>query len=128
MEASSTTHGFLNSLRTFGDTLIAAAHDRIELIAIEVQEEKFRLIQIFIWISAVVFAGMMAAVFVTLTIVYLFWEGHRLTVLAAFAVIYTAALIALAMAFRRFLARQPRPFAGTLEEIREDRACMQSRS
>jgi uncharacterized membrane protein YqjE len=121
-------HGFLEALRALGDSLLASARDRIELIAIEVQEEKFRLIRIFIWISGVVFAGMMAATFVTLTLVYLFWDDARLAVLIGFAVLYTGVLIGLMMAFRRFLARQPRPFAATLEEIAEDRACMPPRN
>jgi hypothetical protein len=41
---------------------------------------------------------------------------------------YAVALVAVVVAFRRFLARQPQPFAGTLREIREDRACIRSES
>jgi uncharacterized membrane protein YqjE len=36
------------------------------------------------------------------------------------------ALVAIIVTFRRYLARQPRPFSATLEEIAEDRACIRN--
>lgn len=116
--------GWLDSARTLGDSLLASAQERLELLALEVHEEKLRLIQIFLWISAAVFTGMMAITFASLTLVYLFWASARLAVLGGLAVFYSAVLLALLIAFRRYLARQPLPFAGTLREIREDRACI----
>lgn len=116
--------GFLDSLRGLGANLLGTVHDRVELFTIELHEEKLRLVQLLLWIGAIAFAGVMAATFVSLTLVYLFWESARLVVLAGLATIYTMALTALAFAFRRHLARLPRPFDGTLQELREDRSCM----
>jgi uncharacterized membrane protein YqjE len=116
--------GLLHSVRTLGDGLLASVQDRLELLSAEVHEEKLRLIQIFIWISALVFTGMMAITFASLTVVYLFWASARLAVLGGLAVCYAGALLALVVAFRRYLARQAMPFAATLQEIREDRACI----
>jgi uncharacterized membrane protein YqjE len=118
--------GFLASFRSLGDVLLATVSDRLELFSVELQEEKFRLIRIFLWISAGIFAGMMAVTFASLTLVYLFWESARLAVLGGLAVFYAAALVAIIIAFRRFLARQPQPFAATLQEIKEDRACIRT--
>ena len=118
--------GLLDSFRTLGDALIATLQDRLELVSVELQEEKFRLIQIFIWISAAVFAGMMAITFASLTLVYLCWESARLAVLGGLTLLYAGALVAIVVAFRRFLARQPKPFAASLQEIGEDRACMRT--
>jgi uncharacterized membrane protein YqjE len=118
--------GFLASFRKLGDVLLATVSDRLELFSLELQEEKYRLIRIFLWISAGVFTGMMAVTFASLALVYLFWESARLAVLIGLAVVYTAALVAIIIAFRRFLARQPHPFAATLEEIGEDRACIRT--
>jgi uncharacterized membrane protein YqjE len=36
--------------------------------------------------------------------------------------------VVIIIAFRRYLARQPRPFAATLHEIGEDRACIRTES
>jgi len=116
--------GFLDSLRQLGANLLGTVHDRAELFAVELQEEKVRLVQTFVWICAAVFTGMMALTFVSLTLVYLFWEQARLAVLSGLALFYLAALGGIIAAFRRYLARQPRPFEATLEELREDRTCI----
>jgi uncharacterized membrane protein YqjE len=110
------------------DGLLATAQDRIGLISVELQEEKFRLIQIFFWISAVFFSGVMAITFISLSLVYLFWERGRLAVLISLAAVYTVSLVALIVAFRRYLARQPLLLATTLQEIEEDRECIRGRN
>jgi len=120
--------GFLESLRGLGANLLGTAYDRIELFTVELHEEKLRLFQLLIWIGAIGFAAVMAMTFITLTVVYLFWESARLGVLGGLAVFYAAALIGIVLAFRKYLARQPRPFDATLQELREDRACMQNES
>jgi uncharacterized membrane protein YqjE len=125
---SPASSGLLGSFRTLGDALVATLQDRLELVSVELQEEKFRLIQIFIWISAAVFAGMMAITFASLTLVYLCWESARLAVLGGLTLLYAGALVTIVVAFRRYLARQPRPFTATLQEIGEDRACIRTGS
>jgi uncharacterized membrane protein YqjE len=120
--------GFVRSFRVLGDGLLGLVQDRLQLLSVELHEEKFRLIQIFIWISAAVFSAMMAVTFASLAIVYLFWEGARLGALIGLTVLYSGALIGIVVSFRRYLARQPRPFAATLSEIGEDRACIRPES
>lgn len=121
MDSTPSSTGLLHALRSFGDGLLGSVEDRLSLLAVELQEEKFRLIQIFIWISAAVFSGMLAVTFASLTIVYLFWETARLWVLVGLTAIYIAALVTTIVGFRRFIARQPKPFAATLSELKEDR-------
>jgi len=106
--------------------LLAVVQDRLKLVSIEVQEEKFRLIRTFVWISAAVFAGMLTITFASLTLVYLFWETARVAVLGGLTALYAGALTVIIVAFRRYLARQPNPFAATLHEIGEDRACIRT--
>ena len=118
--------GFLGSLRSLGDGLLASAQDRLELVSIELQEEKLRLIRMFVWVSAIVFLGMMAVVFGSLTVVYLFWESARLAVLGGLTALYAGALVVMIVAFRRHLARQPDPFSATRQELGEDRACIRN--
>lgn len=116
--------GYLRSLRSLGDGLLASVQHRIELFAVELQEEKFSLVQIFLWISATLFAAMMAVTFASLTLVYLFWESARLAVLGGLTLFYVVAMVVIVVAFRRYLARQPKPFAATRQQIEEDRACI----
>lgn len=126
--SSSDTSGLGGHLRALGDRLLACVGDRIELVSIELQEEKFRLIQTFVWISSVIYLAMMAVVFASITLVYAFAEEARLMVLGVLTALHAGALIIAVIAFRRYLARQPRPFHATLEEIEKDRACIPAKS
>ena len=72
---SSASPGILHSVRTFADGLLGTVEDRIELISVELQEEKLRLIKVFIWISAAIFTGVMAITFASITLVYLLWDS-----------------------------------------------------
>lgn len=118
--------GLLGNLRGFADGLIGSAHDRLELLAVELHEEKHRLIQIFIWISAIVFLAMLAMVFVSMVLVVLLWETSRVAVVCSLAGGYVVAFIVAVIGFRRYLKRQPKPFAATLSELREDRECIRA--
>lgn len=120
--------GLLGSLRGFADGLLGSVQDRVELLSIELHEEKHRLIQIIVWISAVVLCGVLAVVFASLALVFWFWDTARVEVTGALALTYGGAFLAVLWYFRRYLARQPRPFAGTLSELKNDRTCIQPQS
>ena len=125
---SSASPGILHSVRTFADGLLGTVEDRIELISVELQEEKLRLIKVFIWISAAIFTGVMAITFASITLVYMFWDTARLAALGGLTLLYTGAMVTIIVAFRRHLARQPKPFAATLAEIKVDRTCIRTES
>jgi uncharacterized membrane protein YqjE len=124
MPSSDSPPGFLGSFRVLGESLLAGVQNRVELVSLELQEEKYRLIQIFIWISAAIFTVVMALTFASLTLVYLCWESSRLAVLGGLALLYSGAAVVIIIAFGRYLARQPRPFAATIEELKADRSCI----
>jgi uncharacterized membrane protein YqjE len=116
--------GLLGSLRGFADGLIGSVHDRVELLSIEVHEEKHRLIQIILWIAGVILSGMLAIIFAGLALIFLFWDTHRVEAACGLAALYAIAFGVVVVAFRRHLERQPRPFAGTLNELQRDRECI----
>jgi uncharacterized membrane protein YqjE len=118
--------GFMGSLRLLGDGLLESIQDRIRLLAIELQEEKYRLIQTFVWISAVIFTGILAAIFASFTLAYYFWQAGPLTVLGCLTLFYSLSLGAAILRLRHHISRHPKPFAGTLEELEADRACIRN--
>ena len=126
METRAPASGLIGSLRRLADSLIGSAHDRLELLALELHEEKYRLIQIFIWISAIVFFVMLAMVFTGIALVVLWWDTARVAVVCSLAGGYIIAAVGTVLGFRRYLKRQPKPFAGTLKELREDRECIRT--
>jgi uncharacterized membrane protein YqjE len=115
--------GYLASLRSLGDGLLATVQERVELFALELREEKFRVVETLIWVGAVFGVGMLAIIFGSLTLVFLFWDTARIAVLGGLAAFYFIALVGLILGLRRCLARQPTPLAATRQELVEDRAC-----
>lgn len=118
--------GLLGSLRGFADGLLGSVHDRVELLSVELHEEKHRLIQIAIWISATVILALLALIFASIAVLVVFWDTARVGVVVGLAGAYIAGLVGVVLGFRRYLARQPKPFAATLNELREDRTCIRA--
>jgi len=114
------SRGLFASLQGLGTGLLATLHDRVELFSLELHEEKYRLIQIFIWISAAIFFGMMTLAFGSIALVYLFPAEMRGGALLGLTGFYALAVVSVILGFRRYLARQPKPFSGTLSELKED--------
>lgn len=128
MAGASSSPGLLDSARLLGLRLVATVQDRVALLSVELQEEKLRLTQMLLWVSAIVFAGIMTMTFGTLLVIYLCWESARLALLVGFTLFYGAATGALVLAFQRFLRRQPAPLAATLGELETDARCIRPQS
>jgi len=118
--------GYLAAARSLGDGLLATVQERVEVFSIEVQEEKLRLLQTFIWLGALFFLSVMAMTFASLTLVYLWWNVHRGAVLGGLTILYSGGLLWAIISFRRFLAKQPPSFPLTQLAIKEDRACIRN--
>jgi uncharacterized membrane protein YqjE len=126
-DGSGSSSGFTDSLAGLGDNLLGTLQERIELISIELQEEKCRLMRLIVWMSAAVFAGVMTLSFATLGVVYLFWESARLGVLAGFTMVYGAVFAWVIVALRTSFG-QSRPLEATIRTLKEDRECIRRRN
>lgn len=118
--------GLLGSLRGFADGIIGTVRDRIELFSVELQEEKLRLVQTFIWAAAAVVLALLTLIFASIALLAIFWDTARVAVAIGIALTYLGGFVATLVAFKRFLARQPKPFDATLRELREDGACIRT--
>jgi uncharacterized membrane protein YqjE len=119
--------GLFASARRFCDTILAIVHNRVELFAVELQEEKVRLLTLFIWAVAVMLLGMLALAVVTFTIVFLVPEGARGWVLLGFSIFYVLAFVGAVFGLRQQVKYRPPPFSGTISEIKKDRAWLNFR-
>lgn len=122
-DAPETKSGVWASLKRIVDALLATAQTRIELFAVELHEEKCRLVEAMLCAAAVAALGMMTLSLVTFTVVVVFWENGRLPALIGLSLLYLACTL---LAWRALQARLKgrSAFAGTLEEIRKDRSCL----
>ncbi len=121
---SSSAHGFVDSAKQLGENLIGSVHDRLELFSLELQEEKFRIIRVLILAISAIFSAFLALIFLSLTIVYLFWDEARLAVLIGFTIFYSAAFVGVLLSLRRFAAKLAAPFESTRRELAADRAVL----
>ena len=118
-------NGIFGSVRRLGATAIAIVQNRLELLVLELQEEKARVIGVLIWGSCLLFFGFMMFVALTFGLVVLFWE-HAVVVLFSFAGFY---LVAAAIALFRLRARlknPPYPFFETVQQLKKDREWLHS--
>ncbi len=106
------------------DSVLASLQNRVQILSIELQEEKIRLVQLLVWVAAIVFGGMMTVAFASLTVIYFFWENARLAALGGMTVFYAVGVLILWIKLKSYLARQARPFQATLSELEKDRACI----
>lgn len=120
--------GLRDFLRALAGNLAGILRGRLELLSAEVVEERHRLVQMLIWATVAIFSGIMAFILINVTVVYLFWEEARLTVLISLTLFYTLLLAAIAIGFRRYLSRQRPPFSDTIGELRKDYECFRRRN
>lgn len=117
--------GLLGSVRGLVDNLFASVHDRFELLALELQEEKYRLIQTFTWITVFVCAATLAFAFTATAVLVAVWQTEaRVPVAIGLAALFLAAALFSGAKLRRMLKQDAPPFAASLNELRADRACL----
>jgi uncharacterized membrane protein YqjE len=123
-EPQEKTGGIFASLRGILDGGLAIAHNRVELFAVELREEKCRLVEAIILASAAVAFGMMTLTLLTFLIVTLFWDNARIAALVVLSLLY---LLAMFLAWRGLRARLDNrtAFSGTLGAIKKDRECLE---
>jgi len=117
--------GLFASLRGVFVTVLGIARTRIELIGIEVAQERERLVGLLITAVAAVFALSFAALLLTMMVVVLFWES-RLIALGVCTAVYTLAGAWLVTRLHTQLAEHPPLFAATIAELEKDRDALRA--
>ena len=118
--------GLLASLRSLGSTALEIVYTRIELVAVELDEERARLGATLALALAAVFCLALGVLLAVLFLVVLFWDTHRLAVLGLLSAAFLAAGTVALFGIRRRLAQRPRLFSRTLEELARDRRELES--
>lgn len=116
-QPSSSWHG---AIRQLGLTVLRLLRNRLELFAIELQEEKYRLATLALLCGAVLFCGMMAAITITFTVVTLCPAESHPYVLAGFCLVYAGLACWAWIGLRRQLRDRPPPLAETVNELKKD--------
>ena len=97
--------------------------NRIELLMVEIQEERERILRaILLALSAAVF-GLLAGMSLTAVIAVLFWQSSPLTVLACLTILYGGMAVVL---YRRLVRLQHdwQMLPATIDQLRKDCECL----
>lgn len=124
-QPSSSVHGAILNL---GKTFLRLLQIRLELLSLELQEEKYRLATLVLRCGAVLFFGMMAAISITYTVVTLCPAEARRYVLAGFCLAYAGMAVWAWIGLRRQLCDRPPPLAETVNELKKDVGWLRSKS
>ena len=125
MEPLSTNAGQLvEASKRFGRRLLTVGENRIELLMVEVQEERERLLRAILLALGVAAFGLLAGAALTGAIVVLLWELSRVVALLLLTCLYGATAVCL---YRRLmlLLRDWQSLPATLDQLRKDRACLE---
>lgn len=126
--ASARAAGLLVSLRRLLATFAEILHTRLEILSVELEEEGVRVRELLTYALAALFFLGFGLLLLTLLVVVVFWDTHRLPVLAGVTALYLALGIGAALMARHKLKTRPRLLAVTLAEIGKDREHLTSRS
>jgi uncharacterized membrane protein YqjE len=120
--------GLLESLTILTGTLVAIAHTRLDLLSVDLEEERAHLFSLLVLALTALFCLGIGVVLVTILLVVAFWDTHRLLALGALAGFYLVIGMGV-WAFALHKARtKPRLFAASLSELFKDRQQLTSRS
>lgn len=120
-ETEGNASGLLASLRRLLATSLEILQTRVEIVATEFEEERERIRELVIFSFLTLFFTSIGLLLLTLFIVILFWETHRLYVLGGFALLYLTLGIVAGAVLRQRLRTRPRLFATTVAELSRDR-------
>jgi uncharacterized membrane protein YqjE len=125
MESSPTNTGQLvETSKRFARRLLTIGENRIELLMVELQEERERLLHAILLALGMAVFGFLTGAALTVAIVVLLWEFSRVAALLMLGSLYGAAAIFL---YQRLtlLLRDWQNLPATLDQLRKDRACLE---
>ena len=101
-------------------TLVSIASTRLELLANELQEEWLRLTQMLLFALIALFFFGLGILLLTLFIVVLFWDDHRLAVTGALSVVFFAMGLMMVILLRSKTQAKSSLFSASLAEFAKD--------
>jgi uncharacterized membrane protein YqjE len=114
------------SVRGLATGVLGLIGTHIELIGVELQEEKNRLIEVAALGACALVLFAMVLLLATFGIVVWQWDSHRLETIIGLTVLYALLGAAALFAAKSKLAAHPNPFAATAAELEKNRERLHS--
>ncbi|MCX7192527.1 MAG: phage holin family protein [Proteobacteria bacterium] len=113
--------GLLGSIKRLLSTLTSVASTRLELLANELHEERLHLEQMLLYFFSMLFCLGMTLTLLTVFVVVLFWDDHRLLVLGGLSALFCAIGVMLAVRLQKMAQAKSKLFSESLAELAKDR-------
>lgn len=114
--------GLLVSIKRLLSTLVSVASTRLQLLANELEEERLHWERMLLYFLLTLFCFGMALMLLTVFVVVLFWDTHRLAVLGGAGGLFLLSGILLAYALLKIKQRKSTLFSVSLAELAKDGA------
>lgn len=119
--------GLFASSKGLLGTGVKLLHNRLELLGVELAEERVRLISLLAYGAAAFLCIAAGLVFLAILLTVMLWDSQRLLALGVFSALFLGAGgVCLALAMSRARAGS-KLFSGSLAELRKDRDALSAR-
>jgi uncharacterized membrane protein YqjE len=118
------TDGIVRSGRRMLAILVSMVRTRLNLLAVELIQEKSRIWLILVLTALALIFASMALLALSLLVVAAFWEDNRLLAIGSLSVFYVVATIVTLVVLQQKAKVGSNLFAGTLSELSKDCAAL----
>ena len=126
-ESNPHTGGWLDSFRRIGESLLGLVHSRVELFAVELQEEKLRFLRHLVWLGIAMILGLAGLLAAMVALAIWLWNTTGYPGLILMSVAALALAAAILFSIRRQIRSEPPPFAETVAEFKKDTECLRKK-
>jgi len=109
------------TLTRFATALLGLLQSHVELLGIELQEEKAYVLRLLLYAGLCLLFGLLLLVGLSAALVIAFWESHRLAAILGLCLLYGLALLFCITRAVKLARRSEHPFQATLEELARNR-------
>jgi len=112
--------GLLDSLKTLTATVVAMAYNRLHLLSADIEIARERIFSLFITVIVALFFLCFGVLLLSLFIVVIFWDTHRLLALGTVTGLFIGVGSILLIRAMSAIKKMPATFEASLAELAKD--------
>jgi uncharacterized membrane protein YqjE len=121
MDAGSKPSANSPSLRRFGAAVLGLLHGHVELLGVELQEQKTRTVQMLLMAGLALVFALLLLVALSVLVLIVFWDSYRLQAAIGLCLFYIGGCLFCAWRLHLLVTDEGSPFSATLDELARDR-------
>ena len=117
-------NGLASLLGRVGRLALGGIQNRVELLAVEWQEERLRFAGLLFRAMALLFLAAMGLLLLTATVIFLVPQGSRVFVMVLLTLLYLCGAFVAWLGLKSALKREP--FEASIDQVKKDRLWLES--